>query len=103
MAEAMAERSVTGGVVTMVDVAGRAGVSTTVCTAIFADREACLLAAFDEGMERASARVVPAFAAEGRWLDAIKASLAAFLRFLEGLRGSAVFRKYGFVTLSGSP
>ena len=28
---------------------------------------------------------------------------AAFLRFLEGLRGSAVFRKYGFVTLSGSP
>jgi AcrR family transcriptional regulator len=83
MAEAMAERSVTGGVVTMVDVAGRAGVSTTVCTAIFADRESCLLAAFEEGVERASARVVPAFGAEGRWLDAIKAGLAAFLRFLE--------------------
>ena len=83
MAEAMAERSVTGGVVTMVDVASRAGLSSAVCTASFADRESCLLAAFEEGLERASARVVPAFEAEGRWLDAIKAGLAAFLRFLE--------------------
>jgi AcrR family transcriptional regulator len=83
MAEAMAERSVSGGVVTMVDVATRAGVSSAVCTALFVDRESCLLAAFEEGVERASARIVPAFEAERRWLDAIKAGLAAFLRFLE--------------------
>ncbi len=83
MAAAMAERSVAGGVVTMVDVATRAGVSSAVCTAMFADRESCLLASFEEGVERASMRIVPAFEAEGRWLDAIKAGLAAFLRFLE--------------------
>lgn len=98
MAKAMAERSVTGGVVTMVDVAARAGVSSAACAAVFADRESCLLAAFEEGVERASLRIVPAFEAEGRWLDAIKAGLAAFLRFLEedpAFGGLLVFHSLG--------
>lgn len=98
MAEAMAERSASGGVATMVDVAARAGLSSATCTALFADRESCLLAAFDLGVERASMRIVPAFEAERRWLDAIKAGLAAFLRFLEedpAFGGLIVFHSLG--------
>jgi hypothetical protein len=82
----------------MAEVATRAGVSSTVCAGLFADREACLLEAFDLGVERASARMVPAFTAERRWLDAIKASLAAFLRFLDDepvLGGLIVFHSLG--------
>ena len=98
MAEAMAERSASGGVVTMVEVATRAGVSSAVCPGLFVDRETCLLEAFELGVERASAQMVPAFAAELRWLDAIKAGLAAFLRFLEDepvLGGLIVFHSLG--------
>jgi AcrR family transcriptional regulator len=83
MAEAMAERSASGGVVTMVDVATRAGVSSATCASLFVDREACLLEAIELGVERASMRMVSAYEAESRWLDAIKAGLAGFLRFLD--------------------
>jgi AcrR family transcriptional regulator len=98
MAELMAERSSSGGVVTMADVASRAGISSGACTTLFVDREACLLAAFDLGVERASEHVVPAYRAETRWLDAIKAGLAGFLRFLDEeqvLGGLIVFHSMG--------
>jgi AcrR family transcriptional regulator len=81
MATAMAERST--GAVTVAEVAARAGVSGAAFSALFADREACLLAAFDLGVQRASSSVIPAFEAEANWLDAIKVALASFLRFLE--------------------
>ncbi len=41
------------------------------------------MAAFDLGVERVSPLLVEAFASESRWLDRIKAALAALLRFIE--------------------
>jgi len=83
MAEAMAERGADGACVTVGEVIARAGVSEAEFHEQFHDREACLLAAFDLGVERARRRMVSAYDAELRWLDAIKAGLAEFLRFLD--------------------
>jgi AcrR family transcriptional regulator len=83
MAEAMAERGAAGSTVTVADVIARSGISSAVFHEEFRDREACLLAAFDLGIERAGRRVLAAYDAEPRWLDAIKAALVALLRFLE--------------------
>jgi AcrR family transcriptional regulator len=83
MAEVMAERGAGAGAVTVADVIARAGVSSAVFGELFADREACLLAAFELAVERAGTRMVAAYEAESRWLDAIRAGLASFLRFLE--------------------
>jgi AcrR family transcriptional regulator len=83
MAEAMAERGAGGATVTVADVIARSGVSSGVFHEAFADRDACLLAAFDLGVRRARKRMVSAYALERRWLDAIKAALVAFLVFVE--------------------
>ena len=84
MAEAMADGGAGGGaMVTAADVIMRAGVSSVAFNEEFVDRDACLLAAFDLGVDHARRRMVPAYDAQLRWLDAIKAGLAAFLRFLE--------------------
>ena len=83
MARAMAERGAAGATVTVADVIARAGVSSEAFREAFPDREACLLAAFELGVRRARRRVLPAYDAEPRWLDAIKAGLVAFLAFLE--------------------
>jgi AcrR family transcriptional regulator len=98
MAAAMAERSASGENVTVAHVLARAGVSDLTFVALFSDLEACQLAAFELGIERARERVVPAFEAESRWLDAIKSGLARFLRFLEDepvLGGLVVFHSLG--------
>ena len=83
MAEAMAARGAAAGSVTAAEVIELAGVSSAAFHDAFADGEACLLGAFDLGVQRARRRMAPAYEAEPRWLDAIKAALAAFLRFLE--------------------
>jgi AcrR family transcriptional regulator len=83
MAAAMAERGADASAVTLAEVLARAKVSPDTFGELFEDREACVLAAFELGVERAAGRIVPAYRAESRWLDAIKAGLAAFLRFLE--------------------
>ncbi|MBA3807827.1 MAG: MarR family transcriptional regulator [Solirubrobacterales bacterium] len=83
MAAAMAERSANASTVTLAAVQRRAGVSEEAFEELFEDREACVLAAFELGVERAAEQIVPAYRAESRWLDAIKVALAAFLRFLE--------------------
>jgi len=83
MAALMAEREAGADTVTVADVLARAECSRAVFAELFADREACLLAAFELGVQRAGLRVVPAYRSESRWLDAIKLALAAFLRFLE--------------------
>jgi AcrR family transcriptional regulator len=83
MAEAMAERGASADTVTLADVGARAGVHVSRVNELFGDREACLLAAFELAVERASAEVIPAYRREARWIDAIKAALARFLSFLE--------------------
>jgi len=50
MADAMAERGTAGATVSAADVIARAGVSRGVFRELFADREACLLAAFELGV-----------------------------------------------------
>lgn len=80
MAQAMSER---GPSVTLADVIARSGVSSGAFHEAFPDREACLLAAIELALARARRGVLAAYDAESRWLDAIKAGLAAFLLFLE--------------------
>jgi AcrR family transcriptional regulator len=79
----MLERGAAGAGVTVSDVVARSGVSSLAFHKEFPDREACLLAALELGVERARRRVLGAYDAASRWLDAIKAALVAFLRFLE--------------------
>ena len=70
----VAERGV--GALTLGEMMARAGVSRRVFYECFDDRDACLLAAFDLGVERAAERIAPAYAAQSRWRDAIRAGLA---------------------------
>jgi AcrR family transcriptional regulator len=77
----VAERGVGG--LTLGDTMARAGVSRRVFYECFDGREACLLAAFDLGVERAAERIAPAYAAQSRWRDAIRVGLAELLRFLD--------------------
>jgi AcrR family transcriptional regulator len=83
--EAMAEMAVDlgAGAVTVSHVVARAGVSRRTFYELFGDREACLLAAFNLGVERARARIEPAYSAQARWRDGVRVGLAAFLSFLE--------------------
>jgi AcrR family transcriptional regulator/DNA-binding MarR family transcriptional regulator len=82
MAEAMAERGAGAATVGIDDLLARSGVSNAAFHAAFADLDACLLAMFDLGLRRVQGRVLAAYDGEPRWLDAIKAALAEFLRFL---------------------
>jgi AcrR family transcriptional regulator len=83
MAEAMAARGARGATVSVTDVLVRSGASDAAFHEAFADREACLLAAFELGVDRARRRMLDSYDSHVRWLDAIKGGLAAFLRFLE--------------------
>jgi AcrR family transcriptional regulator/DNA-binding MarR family transcriptional regulator len=80
MAEAMSEH---GPSVTLAEVIARSNVSSGDFHEAFPDREACLLAAIDLGVERVCAIMLAAYEAESGWLDAIKAALFALLLFLE--------------------
>jgi AcrR family transcriptional regulator len=83
MAAAMSARGADGGSVTVVEAIARSGISSEAFYEEFADREACLLAAFELAVQRARQPVLAAYDAEPRWLDAIKAGLAVLLRFLD--------------------
>jgi AcrR family transcriptional regulator len=83
MAEAMSARGLDGGSVTTGEVLERAGVPSEIFYALFVDRDTCLLAACELALARARKRIVVAYDAEPRWLDAVKAGLGALLRFLE--------------------
>jgi AcrR family transcriptional regulator len=69
--------------VTVAGVVERAGVSRRTFYEIFDDSEDCLLAALEEGLRRASQRVLPAYRDGGRWLERVRASLVALLEFLD--------------------
>jgi len=81
MVEVCAERGVAN--VAVAHIVARSGVSRRTFYEQFGDREACFLAAFDQAIERISARVIPAFEAETRWRDRVRAGLTALLGFLE--------------------
>jgi AcrR family transcriptional regulator len=108
--------------VTVAHVVARSGVSRRTFYEMFADRDACFLAALELAIERGAARVIPAFEGAGRaradaagvvvgggavagggarWRERIRAGLAALLEFLDdepGLGGLCVVE-----TLSACP
>jgi AcrR family transcriptional regulator len=81
LAQLARERGV--GQVTVADIVDRAGISRRTFYEIFEDREACFMAAFEEAVQRAASRVVPAFQAEKVWRDRVRTGLGAILEFLD--------------------
>ena len=81
MVEVVAERGVAR--CTVAHVVSRSGVSRRTFYELFSDREDCFLAALDQAVERARARVVPAFEAGEGWVERIRAGLRALLEFLD--------------------
>jgi AcrR family transcriptional regulator/DNA-binding MarR family transcriptional regulator len=83
IAEAACDRGIAGGSVTTAETVAYAGISEETFFELFADRDECLLAAFEFALARVRKRVMVAYDVEPRWLDAIKAGLAELLRYLE--------------------
>jgi|HubBroStandDraft_6_1064221.scaffolds.fasta_scaffold17993_4 AcrR family transcriptional regulator len=81
MAEAVAERGVRS--VTLADVAARAEVSPRKLREQFADVEEGLLVAFEWVTRRAGATMAEAYSDESRWVEAVRAALAAMLALAE--------------------
>lgn len=86
---------------TLSETIARAGVSRRVFHECFEDRDAALLAAFDLGVQRAAQRIAPAYSAQSRWRDAIRAGLAELLRFVD--EEPALGRLCIVHSLSGGP
>jgi AcrR family transcriptional regulator len=81
LCEVVAERGAAGA--TVAHIVARAGVSRRTFYELFADREDCFLAAFDQAVERAAARVLPAWAGAGRWRERVRGALVALLGFFD--------------------
>lgn len=61
----------------------RAGVSRRTFYDLFGDREACLLAAFEQAIVSIAERVVPAYEGESRWSARIRAGLSTLLELFD--------------------
>jgi AcrR family transcriptional regulator/DNA-binding MarR family transcriptional regulator len=85
MAEVCGERG--AGNVTVAHVVERAGVSRRTFYELFADREDCFLAAFDDGIARASRYVLDSYDPKAPWAERIRTSLTGLLSFLDMERG----------------
>ncbi len=87
MVEVSYERG--AGNVTVAHVVERAGVSRRTFYELFADREACFLAAFDDAVARASRYVLDAYDPKAKWTDRVRSALVALLEFLDVERGAS--------------
>jgi AcrR family transcriptional regulator len=99
MVEEISERGVAN--VSVAHVVARSGVSRRTFYEIFEDREACLLAAFDDAIEKIEAVVGPAYERERVWQKKIRAALTALLEFLD--REHATGRLVIVETLGAGP
>jgi AcrR family transcriptional regulator len=81
LAVAVSDRGV--GSVTLADVAARAGLSSRRLREEFADVEECFLAAFEWCCERAGAAMAQAYAGQPKWVEGVRAALAAVLELIE--------------------
>ena len=79
--EALAEEGYEG--LTAARVSARAKMSTRAFHDLFADREECFMALFDEALREAQTVAQPAFEGERRWRDRMRVGLAALLGFLD--------------------
>jgi AcrR family transcriptional regulator len=68
---------------TVAQVISRARVSRKTFYDVFADREDCFLAAFEQALEHASAQARKAYEAESDWRDAVRAALARLLELMD--------------------
>ncbi len=68
---------------TVAQVIGRARVSRKTFYDVFADREDCFLAAFEQALEHGRARVTEVYAQEPDWREAIRAGLAVLLAAMD--------------------
>jgi len=68
---------------TVAQVIGRARVSRKTFYDVFADREDCFLAVFDQALEQGRRRAREAYAGEPGWAEAIRASLGALLAAMD--------------------
>jgi AcrR family transcriptional regulator len=69
--------------VTVSEIVTRAGVSRRTFYEMFADRDYCLGATFEDALARAAARVLPVYEAHERWRDRIRAALEELLAFFD--------------------
>ena len=69
--------------VSVAHVVERSGVSRRTFYEAFTDREDCFLAAFEDALAFASQRVLPAYEAERKWQERIRAGVVALLWFLD--------------------
>ena len=81
MAEVASERG--AGSVTVAHVVARAGVSRRTFYDLFADREECFLAAFQETIGRVGAQVIEAYEHESAWRERIRTGLWSLLVVLD--------------------
>jgi AcrR family transcriptional regulator len=81
MAAVAAERGAAN--VAVAHVVMRAGVSRRTFYELFADRDECFMAALEQAIGRARARVLPAYEEPGRWQERIRAGLGAALEFMD--------------------
>jgi AcrR family transcriptional regulator len=86
MVQVSAERGAAN--VTVAHVVERAGVSRRTFYEIFSDREECFLAAFDDGVARASRYVLDTYDPDARWAERIRTALTGLLTFLDVERGT---------------
>ncbi len=86
MVEVSAERGAAN--VTVAHVVERAGVSRRTFYELFADREACFLAAFDEAIAQASRYVLEAYDQTAKWAVRLRIALTGLLAFLDVERGA---------------
>ncbi len=82
-------------------VCARAGVSRRTFYEVFADRDECLAAAFEDAVERAAVVVVPAFEGKRRWRERVRDGLGALLGFLDA--EPALARLLVVEALAGGP
>src|SRR5271154_5868316 len=74
---------------TVAEVIGRARVSRKTFYDVFADREDCFLAAFDQAIDSGATLVKAAYEQEAGWRDGIRAGLARLLLLLDDEPGLA--------------
>ena len=67
---------------TVADLTAEAGISRTTFYALFADKEACFLAAYDNAVDLLVRQISRAYEAEERWPDRARAGLATLLAAL---------------------
>jgi AcrR family transcriptional regulator len=81
MVEVCAERGAAN--VSVAHVVERAGVSRRTFYELFADREQCFLAAFDDALARATRCVREAYDPRAKWVERVRTALIAALQFLD--------------------